>query len=803
MKKIVEFVKTFLIQSLSYIKYDYFLSVWRLLSRLKMLGNFIKKYSGLVRRLLFVLISATVGFLIIQLDAVSFTQDILSNYLFAAAAMAGGTIAIVFTISIFLLQNASDLYSSQYFEIYIHDWKEKFVYFVVIFITILLFGFGLFAGGSIVLNKDTNSLIIFLSLIFIGVVFALIDWQYKNVRKKISPVQAIYFLESEGVRFLKNVNRDAKKIAHIIKLKSGEASEAEATAATYNQFLQPLISRLDGQLENLFEISSRLSSKQEIGTVKRGLDAVFKILVTYFEARRDSSVAIPAGIAFLSYQSDSQSFLSRNFERLNKIGEKFIEENKEDLSSYVVDVYRTLAIKAVGIEFIGGRGENPIFDSIVGYLISYVEFGKKKQNIEVVFQGARVVGDMAKLSAAYGFDVSLKTAQEKILDFAIFGLSQKQTVIIDRCSLIYLDIIAAIFNSTKIIRRHHFDDSLKNVAKISEYIDMALKSGFLSNDISSRFSISKGYDSFDSVISIISRIYSSVQNSRDKSSYRSDLLEFFEEFNSSLRELSEKIKNCDSYLVDSVARALFNVNELIVELIENQEFLGEKTKLERILSWNVHLPSFFVSYAEKIDNSSSRFNELTDCVSKTGILASERLGNKKIVSDCIESLYSITKQSIEKVKDGYGYTEPRVLEKACYLGILALKKGWRDVVTDIGLMIYEFEKSYFKKYLSNLPDGIDPMNHNHVIGLPHHDQLLRELWRWQDDYDRMPNRPIFRDDPGTMMYEFIKDIDIDRFIFDIWGCFTSGSEIENEIELKPARKRLIRVLNSIASLNRA
>lgn len=801
MKKIVKFVKTFLMRLVSYIKYDYFLSVWRLLSRLKMLGNFIKKYSGLVRRLLFVLISAVVGFLIIQLDAVTFTQDVLSNYLFASAAMSGGTIAIVFTISIFLLQNASDLYSSQYFEIYIHDWKEKFVYFVVIFITILLFGLGLFAGGSTILDKDTNSFIIVLSLIFIGVVFALIDWQYKNVRKKISPVQAIYFLESEGVRFLKNVNRDAKKIAHIIKLKSGEASEAEATAATYNQFLQPLISRLDGQLENLFEISSRLSGKQEIGTVKRGLDAVFKILVTYFEARKDSSVAIPAGIAFLSYQSDSQSFLSRNFERLNKIGEKFIEENKEDLSSYVVDVYKALAVKAAGMEFIGGRGENPIFDSIVGYLVSYVEFGEKKKNIEVVFQGARVVGDMAKLSAAYGFDVSLKTTQEKIFDFAIFGISQKQTVITDRCSLVYLDIIVAIFSSAKIIRKHHFDDSLKNMARISEYMDIALKSKFLLDGISFRFSISKGYDNFDSVISMISGIYSGIQNPRDKSSYRSDLLEFFEEFNSSLRELSEKIKNCDSYLVDSIARALFNVNEFIIGLIESREFSGEKTELEKMLSWNVHLPSFFVSYAEKIDNGSSRFDELTDCVSKTGILASERLDNKKIVLDCIKSLYSITKKSIEKIKGGYGYTEPRVLEKACYLGILALKKGWRDVVTDIGLMIYDFEEAYFKKYLAKLSVKIDPMNHN-VIGLPHHDQLLRELWHWQDNYDRSSSGPIFRDDPGTMMYEFIEDVDIDRFIFDIWGCFTPGSKIENEIELKPARKRLMQALNSIVSLNR-
>lgn len=797
LKKLFIYIKKNLLLFLNYIKYDYHLTVWRFVSRCRIFFNFLKKYSGLSRRVLFVLFAVFVSFLITYFDRTAFTQDILSNYLFAVAAMTGGTIAIVFTISIFLLQNASDLYSSQYFEIYIHDWKEKFVYFAVIVITIFLFGTGLFVGGTLELSKQENLFITFSSLILIGIVFALIDWQYKNVRGKINPVQAIDFLENEGVKFLKKVDHDAKKIAHIIKLKNGKTSEGMAAATTYNHFLQPLIDRLDGQLENLFEISARLSDKQEIATVKRGFNAIYKILGTFFEARKNSSIAIPSGIAFLAFESDSQNFLSRNFERLNKIGEKFIEENKEDLASYIIDIYKALIIKASSMEFIGGRGENPIFDSIAGYLNLYIDFGIQKHNTEVVFQGARVIGDVSKIAAVKGFSIPLKSAQGKLFDIVIFGITYKQTVIIDRCSDVYLNILDAIFKSKKIIKKHHFDDSLKYVAAISRYIDNALKSGFLTDSFQIRISISKAYDEFETILARIMSTYNSIVEDREKAMFRRDLAVFIEEFNSSLRTLSEQIKSCDSFLVDSISRAVFSSNELMIILIQRADFVDVKHKFESILGWNVHLLSFFVSYAEKIEGESGRFDSLTDCISKTGILVSEKLANKSLVLDCVKSLYSITKQCIEKIKGGYGYAEPRIFQKACYLGILALKHGWRDIVTEIGLMIYEFEKLYFDKYLKNLPKGIDPMNHDNVIGLPHPDQLLREIWLWERDYDKRESMGVFGDDPGVMMYGFVDEIDIDRFIYEIWATFEEGGQLYKEIELKIVRKNLLNTLNRI------
>jgi hypothetical protein len=759
---------------LQYVRYDYRLTFWLYLNRWRKFVAFLQRHFDLIRQGSFILAAIIAAYLVHHFGGAAFTQDILSNYLVAAGAMAGGTIAIVFTISIFLLQNASDLYSSQYFEVYVHDWREKFVYYSVILITIALLGAGLYVGSLSSISEQVASNIVFYSLIVIGSVFALIDWQYKNVRRKLNPSNAITFLENEGLRFLKRVQYDAGKIAGIMQARDNNVSEGMALAAAYNRVLQPFIANLDRQLENLVEIAMKLGDKQEVGTTKRGFSAVLNILSQFFEARRTSSLILPSGTAFLAVESDSQSFLYRNCERLNKAGEKFIKEGKDELATYVIDVYRALIKKAQHISFISQRNENPILDLLVGNLNFFIENGKRAKNIEVVYQGLQVLGDTAVIASERGLSLTLHGLLGTIRDIAIYGLSQKQLVIVDQCSMTFLRIISAVFTSSQIDRRTHFDDALKNIATIANYINTFVSTGLLPNDITTRFSWSKGYDEFYQVLNVIMNRYSQLTEEREKDRYRSDLVEFFREVNLSLRTLSEQVKSCDTILTDSIGRLLFNINNIIVDLIQNADFSDDVAELKSRLGWNIHLPGWFAHHADKFDAGSNPFNTLTDSVAKTGILVAVRLEDKKLVQTCIDALYSMTKHALDKTTGVYGYDEPRVLEKACYLGILALKKSWTDVVADLKIKIQEFEAKYFTKYLTNLPTGLpagfDPRSHN-ITGLPHHDQLLRELLRWRSDYEReqLNGNLRIRDDAEAMMYEVVERADIDKFIAEIWG----------------------------------
>ena len=173
MKKLFGYINKWIQQGPQYLRYDYRLTFWLNLNRWRRFTTFLKRHFDLIREASFIVVAIIIGLLVHYFGGATLAQDILSNYLIAAGAMAGGTIAIVFAISIFLLQNASDLYSSQYFEVYVHDWREKFVYYFVILITLGLLGTGLYVGSLPSISEQVSSNIVFYSLILIGLVFVL------------------------------------------------------------------------------------------------------------------------------------------------------------------------------------------------------------------------------------------------------------------------------------------------------------------------------------------------------------------------------------------------------------------------------------------------------------------------------------------------------------------------------------------------------------------------------------------------------------------------------------------------------
>ncbi len=796
--------KQLLARMAQFTTYQLRLTTWLYQQRWRRLRSFFRKHFDLIRRAALILTAAAVGIAIDRFGGSSFKPDTLSSYLITAGAMTGATIAIVFTISIFLLQNASDIYSSDYLELYVHDWKEKAVYLTVILMTLALFGAGMFAASMATITERTASILVIGSLVLVGMTFALIDWQYKLVRQKITPSAAIAFLEKEGTHFIERLQSDARMLASLLHAGDRSVSRDVALAAAYNRFLTPLVATLDRQLENLVELSVRLSDRQETAITKRGLTAVYRILEGFLEARSTSSLMVPSGISILVVESDSHAFLTRNCERLNMAGEKFIREHRDELSTHVLKVYRSLAVKAKDIAFLTRPrpAENPIFDLFTSFCHFLIEYAKRANNTEVVFQGTQVLSDLSVIAAEMGFGSSLTGLQDKLLSAAMFGIVQKQVIIVERATIAFLRILVALFDGTRTHRPMHVGTVLKNLATIATYHFKVLGSGGAGVDFATSMSLTKAYDELPALLDrIVAR--SAQMTDAQGDVYRHDLVALFEELNRSLRALSEDLKNCDSILVDSIGRLLWETNILIVSLMSDPHFADELPELRRRLTWNIHLPSWFAFHSGPFNGSSPGFRMLCDSVGMTGILAAEKLGDPGILVECVDCLAWLTQHCLDKTTSQYGFDEPRALEKACYLGILGLKKGWRDLVTVVGIKIYEYEPKYYAKYFGRIPAGIDPANHN-VIGLPHSDQLLRELWRWRADLERQrwSNVPRIRDDAETIMNELIEPIDIDRFIFEVWGVRLAGTESDGEIKLKLARRKVLRLLQSLLQARR-
>jgi len=716
------------------------------------------------------------------IDLPTFPFNKLADNFNSIGIMIGGILAIVLALSIFVLQNASDMYSSQFYEIYIYDRLEKYIYFIIIILTLLFFTAGIiFKNDLFFITTTMKKIIIYCFLFFIALIFVLIDKQYENVRRKADPIKALEFLENKSICFLNDIQKDIVEIVRIIKLKDQNSPEELIRAIEWNKYLGPRLPILNRQIENLFEITMKLSDRQEIGTANRGLKSVNSILLKYLDLRKDCSLVSPSKINFLATESDSQSFLSKNIERLNNIGKKFIKENKIENAVYVFDIFISLANKSKEIIFLNTKNKNPIFDQIVGYFKFLIDFSVRDKNQEVVFQEIRVLDNFILIVFDNKLLISLNAIYEDLLTIALFGIIEKNTVITDECQNVYLGSLTRIFKHQIIDAGRYVEKTLENIKTITVNIYLMMIKGYLPNNILTSFALTKPYEKMINSVHEIVNSYKELKDKKIKEFYRGNIVDLFDKIYWFLRDLAEKIQNCDSILITQIGYLIFDLNSLLIYLIEDKEFKSYQEKLIEILGYFVYLPTWFVLYS-KAFRKSNNFDILIESITKTGLKIFKNIKNDdsiieiekiKLLKDCVESLYDIAKNSIEKIREGYGYDEPRVMLKLCFLGVLGLKNDLQPIITEVKNRICEFDKIYKEKYFPGVSDEIISEN---ICG-PKKEQLTIELLNWHREFiNHKYETHRLMDSSEDIMFELIDEKDIERFLHEVWNYTFPNSQ---------------------------
>lgn len=720
--------------------------------------------------------------------------------LLSAAAMAGGIIAIVFSLSTFSLQNSADLFSSEFFERYAYGWKDKLTYWSIVGAVLVLFVGAVAIDGPTALNRQHFELALLVLLLAVAVIFVLIDWQYESVRRRVNPLYALQFLEGQIGRFLRRMHRAAVDASRLVKLERAELADEAALARVYQIGLQSSLGAFDRQLEVLSDVSLRLASKQDLFAAKRGFDSIARLLGEYLDARKGSSVMLPTSIP-LAFESDSSDLLRRTFERVNAAGESFMTRGQSDIAAHLVGFYEMLADKARAIIFLGApRNENPIFSDIQGYHRKYLDSAVRRKDLEVVFQGSRVLGKMAHWAVQHNLNYVLSGIQRDLQHVAQVGILNRSTFITQNCFDAWINIIHQAFANRYEPLQHEIGESLGNISGTVVLFHQGIKSGYVASDFSNHLALARPYDALPGVITGAVQGYDRLSDAQQQRGYRRDLVELFEELNRSLRTLSEQLRSCDSPVIGPIGRLLFTSNRILLDLIGRQEFIDVRDELQRHLRWNVHLPEWFFHHAEAIKGGILH-RELSDSVVRTGLLVLENGGDQETVKDCIDATVSIASSYLKKKSEGYGFDEPRLMLGVCYLGILALKRGIEPLWVHAGLKIYEFEEAYRKKYVKGvkLPEGVD---RNSVIGLPREDQLFFELFRWASEFDhRRLNNLRLGTSADEMMFDLVGRVEIDWFLNEIWGTIPANSpilgQVRNRLQRKVLNARLVTLLRVI------
>ena len=119
-------------------------------------------------------------------------------------------------------------------------------------------------------------------------------------------------------------------------------------------------------------------------------------------------------------------------------------------------------------------------------------------------------------------------------------------------------------------------------------------------------------------------------------------------------------------------------------------------------------------------------------------------GHYNLVLDCIKATHSIAKETLNKIQNVYGFAEPRVMLRTCYLGVLALKHNQQGILIEVRKSVVEFEQLYAEKF---------PVLPNQVS--PEETQLYLECDRWCDEItDQFNFDSRINDDATAMMFEW-------------------------------------------------
>lgn len=686
------------------------------------------------------------------------TKDFVGNLYLGEAAVIGTVLTIGFSFSIFLIQHAAQNLPSGFYKMITRYVLHDVIFFLSAFLILSLFSFALLNGS---LGWGLSSQAIQLSLFMVGVSLYLMFYLYYKVGQKVDPFNVLRDIKTRQLNYLDQVRKRAEKFARILNLNpvpKEKVSKETAIAFVFGQMPQPL-SHVNDEVQYMFDYHDKVLSNQEKQLALYALSEIGIVLQKYFEIRKDSSLLLPYGL--LGRTSDSQSFLTPSLERFMSTGKNYIRIFNNEGITQIVNVLTNLSLSASNIKFTPPlSGENPIVGQCRGYLDMLMDVAITYKYEEALFQAANAYRNIGLMTVDKELPLERSSVFTILYKIGYSSITSQQQIVFEYVIRAYVEILS------KLIESKYFNLEME-IDNLFEHVDNLILANFLTikafDSIQNRrFSqevLALPYKIMESVLFALAK--QSKRLSGDELRKNNNMFTVVaEQLRSSLRTLSEKMRSADHLLIDNLARINGDVGSLIIELTSDKKWIPEKQELVRIAGWYVHQPYWFTHEVKEIDNNLS-FRALPESVAQMGINALKQ-NLDELATDAVKDIHLFATLMIEKEKrTSYGFTEPRIMELACHIGIIALKLGKSDIVKFVKEKIKDFEKQYKKLWF--------PKDEDDTRSSIKKDQLMIEIIKLIDqisDTSRRGLPPIFPED--NLVRSMINQQDVEKFIYEIW-----------------------------------
>jgi len=707
-------------------------------------------------------------------------QENMPVFLVTVGAMLGGILAIIFSFGTLLMQNAASGSSAGFYNVVGRDHVQHVIYWALALVVIYCLGLAVILGQADILINHSFIFTIAVSLSFflIGLSFLLLYVIFRRTFKRINPFTNVNLIQKEALQYIAQVSKTAKELAEL-SLKQPDLpagyDKDHALAVSY-QFVKPQIAAIGTRLNYLFDFHDKLASIKEQEFAKFVLNVAYNILIEYMRQRSNSSIVLPDNDIFFASVSDSQDFLEPQLENLLNRGKAYIRENNDNGVTHVIRIMCNLVLSSAEMKYVTKHhGDNPILSQCRGYLDQLTSFAIGQAAFEASFQCAGAYLKICRVVCQKQMDIEVRSIANVMSSLCISSLISNQDVVWGRGMEVFVELLRGL------IRNFSYDLKIQIESLFNTMINVVLishKSQVIKGPLAGINNQLKLDGFFIAVAEEAGKILSELDNASEKKkdSVRK-LLVVAEAYRSFLRKLSEEIKTADTLLIKTISDSIENIGNMLLYISTKTDDPEDKQELLKQVGWFVHQPGWFLHHAEKT-SAGTAFDSLVDAPAKIGLYAVE-LKEEKIAKDAIDAITQIALDIFEKEGGEriYGFTPPRTMETACYIGIFALKNKMTVIVEHLKKQLDKFQEKYEKETISKLPKG------NNVMG-PRKDQICHELLRLRDDcvearHDRLSRHLI--DHASDRLLEKIELIDLDRFIYEIWKMWVEGSPIEAEI----------------------
>jgi len=690
----------------------------------------------------------------------AFARSDAITFFTAVAAMIGGILAIIFSLSILLMGNAAERIPVGFYETAARDWLHDAIFFLISISSLVVFSFALLFGK---LNLGLTVLSFQSALFLIGFVFYLTFVFYQRVRDRLDPNSVLKIASRQAFAKLDFTHKRAQEIADVLirQPKLDKTVTKEEALATSFQYLQPEFAYINSRLNYLFDYHGKLVASNERSSALGVLQVITNILHKYFQTRKDSSFVLPAGF-ILATTSDSRAFLTPPLERLVAVGENYMRENDNEGVTRVISIFVQLCKSASEINYLTKhKVESPIMEQCRGYLNQLLESAIKFNYQEALFQGILAYEEIIPIVIKQNLHHEFISIYDMLDKIAMSALTNKYHVVLGQVINTYTSILSQLIATKYFNLEMELGSLWEHLRNIIFYAYVSMVTGSLDNSFSIQTNLANPFTAMSSMIFQTARAATNATTEEEINDWKEAFFTTTEELRSTLRYLSEKMKTANHILISTFGEIISDVGCLLVDLTKNERWAGDKEELKKQIGWYIFQTEWFTHDVKKIKDNNS-FDSLVEATAKIGIRAIQQELDET-AKDAIKILYNFAIKMLTLSEgDSYGFTEPRIMERACYIGVLALKLGKKEIVDELKGYIKAFEDAYRKKWY---PEG--PPEKGKLIS-PSYDQLMMEVHglveKKRSRYGHVPIMDRADDD----LLPLINEEDVNKFIMEVW-----------------------------------